>query len=55
MTLEEMKNKALEDNFIVEMKKKLKNRSITESEMYSICNDILMYSERVVVVPPRAL
>ena len=30
------------------MKKKLKDRSKTESDVYSICNDILMYSERVV-------
>ena len=33
------KNKALDDNFIVEMKKKTK-----ESSVYSICNDIIMYS-----------
>ena len=33
------------------MKKKLKDRSSTESMIYSICNDVLMYSERVVVPP----
>ena len=43
------KNIVLDDNFIVEMKKKLKDRSTTEAEAYSICNDVLMYSERVVV------
>ena len=44
------KNKALDDYFIVEMKKKLKqNRCTIESEVYSICNDVLIYSERVVV------
>ena len=42
--------KALKDIFIVEMKKKLlKDRSKTESKVYSICNDVLVYSERVVV------
>ena len=46
--LEEMK-KALDDNFIVEMKKKLKDMSTTEPKLYSICNDVLMYSDRVVV------
>ena len=41
MMLEEIKNKALDDNFIVEMKKKVK-----ESEVYSICNDFLIYSKK---------
>ena len=31
------------------MKKKLKDRSKIESKVYSICNDVLMYNERVVV------
>ena len=31
------------------MKEKLKVRSKTESEVYLICNDVLMFSERVVV------
>ena len=42
MTLEEIKYKTLDDNFIVEMKKKLKDKK-TESELYSI------RSERVVM------
>lgn len=42
VTLEEKKIKALDDNFIVEMRKKTKTE-------YSICNDVLMYSKRVVV------
>ena len=41
MTLEEIKNKELDNGFIVEMK--------NLKEIYSICNDVLMYSERVVV------
>ena len=49
MTLEEIKNKALDDNFIVETKKKLKEKFQTESEVYAIGNDILIYSERVLV------
>ena len=31
------------------MKKKLKNWSKTESEIFSVCNDVLMYSRRVMV------
>ena len=50
LTLKEIKkNKALDENFIVEMKKDLKDRCKTESEIYSICNGVLMYNERVVV------
>ena len=30
------------------MKTKLKDRSTAESEVYPICNGVLMYSERVV-------
>ena len=40
------------DTFIVEIKKKLKHRNKTESELYAICNDVLMYSERVRVSFP---
>ena len=43
------KNKAWVDNFIVEIKKKLKKRSKTESKIYLICNDIHMYSKGVVL------
>ena len=49
MILEEIKNKVLDVNFIVEMKRKLKDRSTIESEVYSICDDVLMYSERMAV------
>ena len=45
MTLEKINN----NNFIVEMKKKLKERCTSESEVYSIFNDVLMSSERVMV------
>ena len=45
--LEEIKNKALDDNFIVEMKKK--DWRTTEYEVYSIRNDILIYNDIVVV------
>ena len=43
------KNKTLNVDFIVEMKKKLEDGNKTESEVYSICNDVLVYSERVMV------
>ena len=40
----------MDDNFVVEINfKKLKDKSITESGVYSICNDVLKYSERMVV------
>ena len=48
--LEEIENKVLDDNFIVEAKKKLKGRSVIKSEVYSICNDVLVFSERVVIL-----
>lgn len=51
--LEDIKSKVLEDKFITEMKKKLKDRTKLDSGVYSMCNDILMYSERLVV--PLAL
>ena len=36
VTLDEMKNKALDENFIIEMKKKLKDRIKTESEVFAM-------------------
>ena len=48
MTLKEIKNKPWGDNFIEEMKKKLKDWSTTEFEVYSICSEVFVYSEGVV-------
>ncbi len=42
VTLEEIKNKALDDNFIAEMKKNVKDRTKTEFSVYSVCNDVLI-------------
>ena len=38
MALEEIPNKSLDDNFSVEMKKKLKDWSTTESEVCGVFN-----------------
>ena len=49
VTLDEIK-KAFDDDFIKEIKKD-KNRQILDA--YSICNNVVMYSDRVVI--PAAL
>lgn len=49
MTLEDIKCKAFEYKFITEMKNKLKDKTNADSGVYTLCVDVLMYSERAVV------
>lgn len=48
VTLEEIKAKTLKDIFVKEVKEKLKDK-IKLDNVFSICNEMLMYGERVVV------
>lgn len=48
-TLSEIKNEALEDDFICEIKRKIATKDNSLSEVYSLCDNVLLYSERVVI------
>ena len=48
VTLKDIIREAENDSFIVEMKQKI-NSEETAAEVYSVCNEVLMYRERVVV------
>ena len=49
MTSEEIKIERWMTILLCKWRKKLKDRSTTKSEVYSICNDVLLYNERAVV------
>ena len=52
VTLQEIKTEAVNDVFIKTTKQKLSCRDVP-SDIYSVCNDMLLYSERVTI--PKTL
>ena len=51
VTLGEIKENAFDDDFIKEIKNKIKDKNRQISDAYSICNEVVMYSDRVVIPP----
>ena len=49
MTLLEIKSEAMNDDFITNIKRKLTAKNEKVPEVFSICNNVLLYSERVVI------
>ena len=49
VTLSEVKSEAIEDDFINEIKQKIAAMNNSVSEVYSLCDNILLYSDRVVI------
>ena len=49
VTLSEITSEAIEDNFINEIKQKIASKDNSVSAVYSLCNSILLYSDRVVI------
>ena len=49
VTLGKIKEKAFDDDFIKEIKNKIKDKDRQISDANSICNDIVMHSDRVVI------
>lgn len=51
ITLEEIRINLSKDNCIMKMKKQLrfKGKNITGNNAFSLCNDVLMYTERIVI------
>ena len=49
VTLEEIKFKTKFDKFFNETKKELMNQKVKTNNIFSMCNSILMYGERVVI------
>ena len=49
VTLSEITSEAIEDDFINEIKQKLAAMANSFSEVYSLCDSILLYSDRVVI------
>ena len=49
VTLDEIIEEAESDEYIKEIKEKLRSEDQLISEVFSICNDVLMYRERVVI------
>lgn len=48
VTLDEIKSKAEVDEFIISTKEKINSNQLDE-EIYSICDNVLLYSDRVVI------
>ena len=53
VSLKEIKSEAVRDKFIREIKAKLLKKNTKIEEIYSLCDNILLYSERVVI--PKTL
>ena len=53
ISLKEIKREALRDKFIREIKSKLSKKNTKIEETYSLCDNVLLYSERV--VKPKTL
>ena len=53
VSLKEIKREAVRDNFIKEIKAKLLEKNTKIEETYSLCDNVLLYSERVVI--PKTL
>ena len=49
VTLEEIQFKTTFDKFINQTKNELMNQKVKTNNIFSTCNDILMYGERVVI------
>ena len=49
VTLSEIKSKAIKDDFINEIKQKIASKDNGVSDVYSLCDSILLYSDRVAI------
>ena len=49
VTLSEIKNEAIEDDFINEIKQKIPSMDRSILDMYSLCDSILLYNDRIVI------
>ena len=49
VTLLEIKSEAIEDDFIHEIKQKIASKDNSISDVYSLCDSILLYCDRVVI------
>ena len=50
MTLLEIKSEAMNDDFITNIEQKITEKNEKVSEVFSLCDNVLLYSERVVIL-----
>ena len=53
VTLLEIKSEAMSDDFITNIKQKITAKNEKVPEVFSLCDNVLLYSERVVVIPKK--